>query len=64
MDLNDRQNIGAALGAMFLGGTVEEGPPPQDSPLGRVRAFVTEHGEGALRPEHIKAAQDGRPLLP
>lgn len=64
MDMNNPQDVGAAFGAMILGGTVSEEAPPADSPLGRVRAFVAEHGEGALRPEHIKAAQDGHPLLP
>ncbi|MFE9483886.1 hypothetical protein ACFYNM_35505 [Streptomyces spororaveus] len=64
MNLNDRQDVGAAFGAVILGGTVSEEAPPHDSPLGRVRAFVAEHGEEALRPEHIKAAQEGRPLLP
>ncbi|MGW8796656.1 hypothetical protein ACWGN9_06000 [Streptomyces sp. NPDC055775] len=64
MNLNDPQDVGAAFGAMILGGTLSDEPPSPDSPLGRVRAFVAEHGEEALRPEHIGAAQEGRPLLP
>ncbi|MFF8638459.1 hypothetical protein ACF052_30135 [Streptomyces pilosus] len=64
MNLNDPQDVGAAFGAMILGGTLSDEPPSPDSPLGRVRAFTAEHGEEALRPEHIKAAQEGRPLLP
>ncbi|MFE2360689.1 hypothetical protein ACFY0G_09345 [Streptomyces sp. NPDC001552] len=64
MDIGNRQDVGAAFGAMILGGTVSEEPPPPDSPLGRVRAFTARHGEDALRPEHIKAAQEGRPLVP
>ncbi|MER6449224.1 hypothetical protein [Streptomyces venezuelae] len=64
MDSNDQQDTGAAFGAVILGGVVSTEPPPRDSPLGRVRAFVAEHGENALRPEHIEAARDGRPLLP
>ncbi|CAL9338017.1 hypothetical protein [Streptomyces sp. enrichment culture] len=64
MDMNDPQDVGAAFGAIILGGTLSEEPPPPDSPLGRVRAFVAEHGAQALRREHIEAAQQGRPLLP
>jgi hypothetical protein len=64
MDMDDPQDVGAAFGAMILGGTVSEEPPPPDSPLGRVRAFTAQYGSDALRPEHIGAAQEGRPLLP
>ncbi|MET9439243.1 hypothetical protein [Streptomyces sp. NPDC006610] len=64
MDMDDPREVGAAFGAMMLGGTVSEGPPPPDSPLGRVMAFAAEYGEDAVRPEHIAAAGEGRPLLP
>ncbi|SJZ36664.1 hypothetical protein SAMN02745673_00129 [Marinactinospora thermotolerans DSM 45154] len=64
MNLDDPQEVGARFAAMILGGTLSEEPPPPDSPLGRVQAFVAEHGEDALRPEHIQAAREGRPLLP
>ncbi|MET7312618.1 hypothetical protein ABZS68_37755 [Streptomyces sp. NPDC005571] len=64
MDRDDPQDVGAAFGAMILGGSVSEEPPPPDSPLGRVRAFTAEYGEDALKPEHIGAAQEGCPLLP
>jgi hypothetical protein len=64
MDMDDSLQVGAAFGALILGGTVSEEPPSPDSPLGRVRAFTARHGEGALKPEHIWAAQEGRPLLP
>ncbi len=36
----------------------------RQTPLGRVRAFTVQYGEDALKPEHIRAAQEGRPLLP
>lgn len=64
MDDMSPQEVGARFGAMILGGTVSEEPPPPDSPLGRVRAFTARYGEEALKPEHIRAAQEGRPLLP
>ncbi|WP_406361589.1 hypothetical protein OID55_28180 [Streptomyces sp. NBC_00715] len=64
MDMSNPQDVGAAFGAMILGGTVSEEPPPPNSPLGRVRAFTARYGEGALTPEHIADAQAGRPLLP
>ncbi|WP_432058530.1 hypothetical protein [Streptomyces sp. bgisy022] len=64
MDMNDPQDVGAAFGAIILGGTLATEPPPPDSPLGRVRAFIAEHGAQSLRREHIEAAQQGRPLLP
>ncbi|MFJ9348974.1 hypothetical protein [Streptomyces sp. NPDC101237] len=64
MDMNNSQDVGAAFWAQILGFTISEEPPPPDSPLGRVRAFTAEYGEDALRPEHIEAAQEGRPLLP
>jgi hypothetical protein len=64
MDMSNPQDVGAAFGAMILGGTVSEEPPPPDSPLARVRAFTALYGSDALRPEHIGAAQEGRPLLP
>ncbi|MFG2945285.1 hypothetical protein [Streptomyces adustus] len=64
MDMNDPQDVGAAFAAQMLGFTISEGPPPPDSPLGRVRAFVAEHGRDALRTEHIGDAIAGRPLLP
>ncbi|MGQ4472868.1 hypothetical protein ACN6K6_006026 [Streptomyces violaceoruber] len=64
MDMGDPQDVGAAFGALILGGAVSEEPPPPDSPLGRVRAFTARYGEDALKPEHIRAAQEGRPLLP
>ncbi|QOV37649.1 hypothetical protein IM697_04250 [Streptomyces ferrugineus] len=64
MDMDSPQDVGAAFGALILGVTVSEEPPPPDSPLSRVRAFTARYGEGALNPEHIRAAQEGRPLLP
>lgn len=64
MDDMSPQEVGARFGAMVLGGTVSEEPPPPDSPLGRVRAFTARYGEEALKPEHIRAAREGRPLLP
>ncbi|MFB7222587.1 hypothetical protein [Streptomyces sp. NPDC056227] len=64
MDMNNPQDVGAAFGAMILGGAVSEEPPPPDSPLGRVRAFTAEYGEGRLTAEHVRAAIEGRPLLP
>ncbi|MFE2335059.1 hypothetical protein [Streptomyces coelicoflavus] len=64
MDMNDPQQVGAAFGAMILGGVLEEGPPDPESPLGRVRAFTAQYGEEALRPDHFDAAREGRPLLP
>jgi hypothetical protein len=64
MDMDDPQDVGAAFGAMILGGTVNAEPPPPDSALGRVRAFTAQYGEEALKPEHIRAAQEWRPLLP
>ncbi|MDQ0793720.1 hypothetical protein [Streptomyces sp. B1I3] len=64
MDISNPQDVGAAFGAMILGGAVSEEPPPPDSPLGRVRDFVAQYGEEALKPEHLGAAQEGRPLLP
>jgi hypothetical protein len=64
MDMNNPQNVGTEFGAMILGGTVSEEPPPSDSPLARVRAFTARYGSDALRPEHIGAAQEGRPLPP
>ncbi|MFJ5775883.1 hypothetical protein [Streptomyces sp. NPDC093094] len=64
MDMNNPQDVGAAFWAQILGVTISEEPPPPDSPLGRVRAFTDEYGEDALRPEHIEAAREGRPLLP
>ncbi|MER5598921.1 hypothetical protein [Streptomyces sp. NPDC002265] len=64
MDMNDPQDVAAAFWAQMLGFTISEEPPPPDTPLGRVRAFVAEHGQDALRDEHIRAAIEGRPLLP
>ncbi|MFF8866699.1 MULTISPECIES: hypothetical protein [unclassified Streptomyces] len=64
MDMDDPQDVGAAFWAQILGFTISEEPPPPDSPLGRVVAFVAEHGEEALRDEHFEAAREGRPLLP
>jgi hypothetical protein len=56
------QEIGVRFAAQVLGYTVSDGPPPADSPLGRIRAWTAEHGEDALTPEHIQAAIEGRPL--
>lgn len=64
MDMDNPQDVGAAFGAMILGAELSEEPPPPDSPLGRVLAFVEEYGEDALTPDHIGAAQEGRSLLP
>ncbi|MER6976519.1 hypothetical protein [Streptomyces carpinensis] len=64
MDMNNPQDVGAAFAAQMLGFTISEEPPPPDSPLGRVRAFTARYGEDALRPEHVQAAIEGRPLLP
>ncbi|MET7525090.1 hypothetical protein [Streptomyces sp900116325] len=64
MDMDDPHNVTARFGAVIIGGTLSEEPPPPDSPLGRVRSFIAEYGSDALRPEHIGAAQEGRPLLP
>ncbi|MFD0545060.1 hypothetical protein [Streptomyces mexicanus] len=64
MDMDDPQDVGAAFWAQVLGFTISEEPPPPDSPLGRVQAFTARYGQDALRPEHIRAAIEGRPLLP
>jgi hypothetical protein len=64
MDMSNPQDVGAVFAAQMLGFAISEEPPLPDSPLGRVRAFVAEYGEGVLKPEHIEAAQQGRPLLP
>jgi hypothetical protein len=63
-DLTPEQELGAQFGAVLLGGRVSHDPPPPDSPLGRVAAFVAVYGEDALTVEHIRAAQEGLPLLP
>ncbi|MGV9450528.1 hypothetical protein [Streptomyces sp. NPDC003635] len=34
-------------------------PPAPDTPLGRIRAFVAEHGYEALTDEHFEAAIRG-----
>ncbi|MER6112251.1 hypothetical protein ABT155_30080 [Streptomyces hirsutus] len=62
MDMSDPQDVGAAFGAMILGGTVSEEPPPPGSPLGRIVAWGEEHGSHRLTPEHVRAAIEGRPL--
>jgi hypothetical protein len=64
MDLNDPHDVGAAFGAMILGGTVSEEPPAPDSPLGRIAAWGEEYGSERLTPEHVRAAIEGRPLPP
>lgn len=64
MDMDDQQDVGAAFWAQILGFTLSEGPPPPDSPLGRIEKFAAEHGYDALRDDHFEAATEGRPLLP
>ncbi|MFF1460394.1 hypothetical protein [Streptomyces sp. NPDC058330] len=64
MDMDDPQQVGIAFAETVLGVTVSSEPPDPSSPLGRIREFTAEYGEDALRPEHIAAAQEGRPLLP
>jgi hypothetical protein len=64
MDMDNPQDVGAAFWAQILGFTISEEPPAPDTPLGRVLAFIAEHGEDALRDEHFEAATQGRPLLP
>ncbi|WP_031085507.1 hypothetical protein [Streptomyces sp. NRRL WC-3549] len=64
MDMNDPQQVGIAFAETVLAVTVSSAPPDPSSPLGRVRAFTEQYGGEALRPEHIAAAQEGRPLLP
>ncbi|MEU3896219.1 hypothetical protein [Streptomyces sp. NPDC045251] len=64
MDDMSPQEVGARFGAMIFGVELSEEPPAPGSPLGRVRAFTARYGEDALKPEHIRAAQEGRPLLP
>lgn len=62
MDMNSPQDVGAAFGAMILGCTLSEEPPPADSPLGRLSELAAEHGESVLRDEHFEAALTGRPF--
>ncbi|MGW3819546.1 hypothetical protein [Streptomyces sp. NPDC005046] len=64
MDMDDPHYVTARFGAVIIGGTLSEEPPPPDSPLARVRALTARYGSDALRPKHIGAAQEGRPLLP
>lgn len=64
MDMDDPQAVGAAFGAMMLGGMVSEGRPDPSTPLGRIDAFVAEHGANAVTQEHVAAAIEGRPLIP
>ncbi|AWY07565.1 hypothetical protein SEA_YOSIF_1 [Streptomyces phage Yosif] len=56
------QEIGAEFGAMMLGGTVSEGTPDEGTPLGRLLTFAAEHGEDAVTPSHVMAAQLGLDL--
>ncbi|MGW4730709.1 hypothetical protein ACWEQC_16360 [Streptomyces shenzhenensis] len=64
MEMNDPQDVGAAFWAQVLGFTISEEPPPPDTPLGRVLAFVANHGDPALREERFEAAMKRHPLLP
>jgi hypothetical protein len=64
MDMSDPQAVGLAFAQIVTGTTIAEGPPPPDSPLGRVLAFTAKYGDEALTPDHIAAAREGRPLLP
>lgn len=64
MDMDNPQDVDAAFWAQMLGVTISDERPAPDSPLGRVRAFTERYGEDALRPEHIRAAVEGRPLPP
>jgi hypothetical protein len=49
--LDDPAEVGLRFALQVTGTTLAEGPPPPDSPLGRVMAFVEEHGEEALTQE-------------
>jgi hypothetical protein len=53
------QEISAEFAAMMLGGRVSDEAPPPDSPLGRLRAYVAEHGEETLTPELVRKAREG-----
>ncbi|WP_017570158.1 hypothetical protein [Nocardiopsis halotolerans] len=53
------QEITAEFAAMMLGGTVSHDPPNPDSPLGRMMAYVEEHGEDAITPETVRKFRDG-----
>jgi hypothetical protein len=64
MDMENPQDVGVAFWTTVLGVSVSKEPPAPDTPLGRVRAFTAEHGEEALREEHVEAAVQERPLLP
>ena len=64
MDLDDPQQVGVAFATVIPGCEVSDGPPPPDSPLGRILAFAAEHGDDSVTPEHRIAAREGRPLLP
>jgi hypothetical protein len=56
------QQIGVRFAEQVLGTTVRQGPPPPDSALGRILAYVEEHGEDALTAERFRDLCDGRPL--
>ncbi|MEU2506875.1 hypothetical protein ABZ621_19490 [Streptomyces sp. NPDC007863] len=64
MDSNDPQDVGAEFWAQVQGFTIAEGPAAPDTPLGRLQAFAAAHGSDRLTEEHVRAAIEGRPLLP
>ncbi|MEV6203776.1 hypothetical protein AB0M64_27960 [Streptomyces sp. NPDC051771] len=64
MDGNDPQDVGAEFWAQVRGFTIVEGPAAPDTPLGRLQAFAAAHGSDLLTEEHVRAAIEGRPLLP
>ncbi len=60
----DPVTVGLRFAEIVTGTTISDEPPPPESPLGRLRAFAEKHGSAALTPEHVRAAQEGRPLPP
>lgn len=56
------QELGVRFAEQVLGTTVRQGPPPADTPLARVQAYVAEHGGDALTPERFAALRDGLPV--
>ena len=62
--MNDPQDVAAEFWAQILGCTISKEPPAPDTPLGRLQAFAAEYGDETLTAEHVRAAIEGRPLLP
>ncbi|MTE19739.1 hypothetical protein F0L17_11505 [Streptomyces sp. TRM43335] len=60
----DPVTVGLRFAEIVTGTTISDEPPAPESPLGRLEAFAEEHGSAALTPEHVRAAQEGRPLPP